>query len=206
MASLLAAAVAFTYIILSPGNTMRLHLETSRWNPDFVNLSILEKITMGLNLSYDQLFSVQPVALIFIYLCLSLSFHKNLIAKCLSLLLLTLVISLTFIQEKSFSIMEFDTIYQFSSINAISYFALARATIVILIAISTTALLFFYQKDRKVAWSLTATYITSYSGTVMMGLSPTIYASGQRVLMVSGMMFSALATYLIIKTIKYIKN
>lgn len=184
---------------------MRLHLEISRWNPDFVNLNILEKIIIGLNLSYDQLFSVQPVALIFIYLCLSLSFPKNLIAKCLSLLLLTLVISLTFIQKKLFSIMDFDTIYQFSSINVTSYFALVRATIVILIAISTAVLLFYYQKDRKVAWSLTAIYITSYSGTVMLGLSPTIYASGQRVLMVSGMMFSALATYLIIKTIKCIK-
>lgn len=204
--SLSATAFAFIYIIFSPGNAMRLHLEVSRWNPDFVNLNILEKVTMGLNLSYDQMFSVQPVAIIIIYLCLFLSSPKNLKVRLISFLLLALTISLTLIQKKLFSSMEFDTIYRLNSQNAASYFALARASIVILISVSTTIFLFIHQKEMKSAWVITSIYVASYSGTVMLGLSPTIYASGQRVLMVSGIMFSALASYLAIKTLKHIKT
>jgi len=200
--SLLATVMSLLYIILSPGNALRLHLEVSRWNPDFVNLNILEKIVMGLNLSYDQMFSVQPVALVIIYICLSILFPKKTKAKYLSLFILILSISLALVQKKLFSALEFDTIYQFNSQNINDVFSLARATGVILISILTTILLFLYHKERKTAWVIATTYVSSYAGTVMLGLSPTIYASEQRVLMVSGIMFSALGAYLVTKTIK----
>lgn len=204
--TLITSSLALLYILLSPGNTMRLHMEIPRWNPDFVNLNIFEKLVMGMNLSYDQMFSVQPVSLIAIYLCLYLIFLRKSLSRLVSLALLIMSILLTVIQKKLFTILDFDTIYQFCSQNVDGYLSLARTSLILILSASTTILLFILQKERRMAWILSATYVVSYSGTVMLGLSPTIYASGQRVLMVSGLMTSALAAYLVVRTIAHLKS
>ncbi|ORM51994.1 hypothetical protein HA41_13295 [Pantoea conspicua] len=185
---------------------MRLHMEIPRWNPDFVNLNIFEKLVMGINLSYDQMFSVQPVSLIAIYLSLYLIFLRKSLSRLVSLALLIMSILLTVIQKKLFTILDFDTIYHFCSQNVDGYLSLARTSLILILSASTTILLFILQKERRMAWILSATYVVSYSGTVMLGLSPTIYASGQRVLMVSGLMTSALAAYLVVRTIAHLKS
>lgn len=204
--TLIMTLLALIYILLSPGNTMRLHMEIPRWNPDFVNLNIFEKIVMGVNLSYDQMFSVQPVSIIAIYLCLYLVFSRKSLSKLVSFALLILSILLTVIQKNLFTTLEFETIYQFCSQNIDGYLSLARSFLVIIISVFTTILLFILQAEKRMAWILSTTYVASYSGTVMLGLSPTIYASGQRVLMVSGLMTSALAAYLVIRTIAHLNS
>lgn len=198
--SLAATLLVFTYIILSPGNTRRLYLEIGRWMPDFVNLNFVDKVLMGLNLAFDQMFTVQPIAVGIIYLCLALILRNNKKAQIFSLLLLIATITLSLIERRVFATSNFDAIYKFSSKNITSTFAIARAATVIIFALATTLLLFLAQQERKTAWLIAIAYIASYSGTVMLGLSPTIYASEQRVLMVSGMMVSALAAYLALQT------
>ncbi|MBP2197848.1 DUF6056 family protein [Pantoea cypripedii] len=194
--SLATTLLALTYIILSPGNANRLHLEIGRWMPDFVNLNFVDKVLMGLNLAFDQMFTVQPIAVGIIYLCLALILRNNKKAQIFSLLLLIATIILSLIERRVFATSNFDAIYKFSSENITSTFAIARAATVIIFALATTLLVFLAQQERKAAWLIAIAYIVSYSGTVMLGLSPTIYASEQRVLMVSGMMVSALAAYL----------
>ncbi|QGY29309.1 DUF6056 family protein [Pantoea cypripedii] len=204
--SLAATLLVFAYIIVSPGNTRRLYLEIGRWMPDFVNLNFVDKVLMGLNLAFDQMFTVQPIAVGIIYLCLALTLRNNKKAQIFSLLLLIATIILSLIERRVFAASGFDTIYKFTSENITSTFAIARAATVILFALATTLLLFRAQQERKTAWLSAIVYIVSYSGTVMLGLSPTVYASGQRVLMVSGMMASALAAYLALQACAMNRN
>ncbi len=115
--SLIATLVVFIYIILCPGNIVRFSSEITRWNPDFIHLSTLEKLILGVNLSFDQMFSVQPIALLIIFLSLSLLADNRKI-KILALLMSLASIILLIFQRKTFSIMDFDTIFRFNSSNA----------------------------------------------------------------------------------------
>ncbi|TCL05719.1 DUF6056 family protein [Sodalis ligni] len=205
--SLAATSLVFAYIILSPGNANRYLLEIPRWYPDFVNFNIIDKVVLGINLSFDQMFSVQPLALIIIYSSLAF-LNENKKMKLLALLIFIATICLLLLQLKAFSFVHFNTIYKFNSSNISGFFALSRVAIVLLFATLTTVMIYFSTKERKEAALISIVYISSYAGTVMLGLSPTIYASGQRTLFVSGIMISALATNLAVKSIRkiYTKN
>lgn len=204
--SLAMSLLVLIYILLSPGNELRMHLEVSRWNPDFVNINIIEKIMLGLNLSYDQFFSVQPVSILILYLCLYFIYPKRTAGKKISFCLLLLSLALTILQKQLFTILNFNTIYRFNSSDVDGILSIARSAIIIFISVTTTFLIYFSHPQRKTTLLISIFYVASYAGTVMLGLSPTIYASGQRVLMVSSMMISGLATYLAIHSIHLLKN
>ncbi|QWA10923.1 hypothetical protein GTU79_27855 [Sodalis ligni] len=126
--------------------------------------------------------------------------------KLLALLIFIATICLLLLQLKAFSFVYFNTIYKFNSSNISGFFALSRVAIVLLFATLTTVMIYFSTKERKEAALISIVYISSYAGTVMLGLSPTIYASGQRTLFVSGIMISALATNLAVKSIRKINT
>jgi hypothetical protein len=192
--SLVAALVVLIYILMSPGNELRFQLEIPRWNLDFVNLNIVSKIILGVNLSFDQLFVIQPVALIIMYISLFF-ISPNLKSKSLSIVLLMIVLSVVIFNRFIPLVPDHTAVRQFNSSNVTGAISILRFAIVIVISALTTITIYLAVNNRRISLLIAIFYVTSFSGTVMLGLSPTLYASGERIFFVSGVMVAALAAY-----------
>ncbi|WP_414148264.1 DUF6056 family protein [Erwinia sp. BNK-24-b] len=200
--ALIATTLVFLYIIFCPGNASRFHLEIGRWNPDFVNMTFYGKIASGLNLSFDQFFSIQPIAIAIIY-CSLIVLSPDSRVKITSSFLLLLTISLILFQRHMFNEMNFDTIFKFNSDSISSFFSIARIITVLFFSGATILLFWFLRRKFKIALVMMVVYVSSYASTVMLGLSPTLYSSGQRIFFVSAMIICSLATASIIHTIRH---
>ncbi|NDL61952.1 hypothetical protein GRH90_04130 [Enterobacteriales bacterium SAP-6] len=192
--SLIATILVFVYIITCPGNKARLFLEIPRWNPDFVNTTIFDKVILGINMSFDQIFSIQPLAWVILYaslmVCSMLKF-----AKITSAIMLSIILLIMALNRFSDLTHDYTAVLHFNSDSVSGAISIVRAVVVLAMAALTIFILFMSLRNNKEKYVAVFYYISSFAGTVMLGLSPTIYASSDRIFFVSSVMVSVLAAY-----------
>jgi hypothetical protein len=202
--SLILTFLVLVYILTCPGNEVRFISEVHNQYPDFMSLGLFSKLLLGINLSFDQLTIIQPVVFILMYGTLFL-ITKNKTAKYLALILLFITVSLFMLNRVIPFVMPHTTVKIFTPVTVLGFTSFLRVFGLAVISLLTCATLYLglKQNQRK---PLLIIYICSFSGTVMLGLSPTLYASGERIFYTSAIMISALSAYLVTQAIQTLKH
>jgi hypothetical protein len=112
VAAFLMAAAGIFYALITPGNWVRLQHEIQKWMPEFTDLSLLDKLRIGIVSTFEHYVSV-PNVLLFL-LCLLACAHvfircSDLKSRAVSLLplLIQLVCSAGFFLDKIFVTRDF---------------------------------------------------------------------------------------------------
>lgn len=194
--SLAFTALVLIFILTCPGNEVRFISEVNHQYPDFMELGLFSKVLLGVNLSFDQLTIVQPVTLIIFYASLFfISSDKK--GKYLAFFLLVTMFTLVIVNRLSPFVPPHTTVKIFNPISILEKTSFYRALILAAISLTTCITIFFALPQGKKKFYLIIVYISSFSGTVMLGLSPTLYASGERIFYFSCIMICALTAYFV---------
>lgn len=181
---------------LSPGNTLRFKAEVQNWYPEFESLSLLQKLTDGINWTHTHLIKDAT------WLMLSLSLLAFILIlpklKRTPVKVLSFLPSLYFIgamipfntltarttsYEYNFDVQHMvDTIFFKASEGIIP----ALISLVILIVLGV---LFTLALDFSIdSFIVTILYLAALAAGYILGFSPTLYASGPRVFFVSNIL------------------
>lgn len=179
----------------APGNYVRLIRETSNWMPEFAHYSIITKLSKGALWSLNHIVNENQILMFLLTSILAYLIYKN--KKGLK----TFIVSLIPILYFSIKLLPFDSIFghmtQFNlqnfndnylfNIIGKEYHGLFKhiaPTILILVLFIILIEIFILFKDRKKSLNLSVLFIASNLSYLMIGFSPTIYASGHRIFFV----------------------
>ncbi|MEX9765270.1 DUF6056 family protein [Citrobacter freundii] len=186
--------ISFLLLYLAPGNIIRLHTEISNWMPEFSGFNIIDKSLIGIDLfrvnslNYSNIaFMSMLIANILISLRFSIKKTKLFIIPFIitSLYMLNIINCNTLhlhMLEFSGGEQKINTsnIYTYANLVPIAFFLSTIFSIFI------TFLFIPNSPGNKLLFS--AIFASSAATIVMMGMSPTIYASGPRVVYLSGLL------------------
>lgn len=193
---LLFTILSFIFIMTCPGNSSRVLSEMQTHYPAYANFNLIHKGMLGINYSLSGLlFSSNLVFLIFsIFLVIRLKNHKSTIIKTISFIPLVLILFKEFLHEIMGHFIPslnaiYDYMYHFSdSIQTIkllskeNLFVLAISLIMILsIVISLYEIMKSVTKKRELHLFVPILYMAGILSIIMMGFSPSIYASSTRI-------------------------
>ena len=182
--SLIISIISIIFILTCPGNMIRNALEISRWYPDYINANIIDKIYLAILSSISILINNGIIIWLF-SLVLFITIIKTktkIMAKVLSLILLVATSSLslyrfiTIITNKDTLIINYQTkighVFKYNLNNFITIIA----CIIPFIIIFYLLFIIFKKKSRVPIFIL----ILGLGTRLIMGFSPTIFASGRR--------------------------
>lgn len=192
---LVTAAVSFVSNIVAPGNKARFLAEIPNWMPDFNNLSLLDKITIGMDRLNNHVHYPDNITLfIFCLIALFIASRKNgfsLIA-CAAVIFCgmhALYFISTFYPKFSFYhtkmlLPEFiradsATPDSWSSVSLYTSYALSIMTV-----LSSFFAVADSKKSQSSFWKIIIIMLCGVASAVMIGMSPTAYASGARVMFI----------------------
>lgn len=184
-------AIALSIILACPGNKARYVAEMPRWFPDDGSLSMIDKVLLGVNLYNDQLMGLSCSIAVVVSIALTLTV-KGIVARsysAIAIIISLIPFALTSGVSSWFS-SPVDGVNKLDSISIASSMSFYGVTLVIAwCCVIMMAILF---SGRDTGWKLFATglLLTASASTAMMGLSPTIYGSGIRVLFFSYFLIS----------------
>ncbi|MDW2592594.1 DUF6056 family protein [Citrobacter braakii] len=192
---LVTAAVSFFSNILAPGNKARLLAEIPNWTPDFNNLSLLDKITIGMDRLNNHVHYPDNITLfIFCLIALFIASRKNgfSLITCAAILFCgmhVLYFISTFYPKFSFyhtkmllpEFIRADSAVpdSWSSVSLYTSYALSMLTI-----LSAFFAVADDKKSQSSFWKIILVMLCGVASAVMIGLSPTAYASGSRVMFI----------------------
>jgi hypothetical protein len=188
---MISSIISLIIIMLCPGNSLRSVEEVTKWYPAYSNFNILDKIYLGL---VPTVAAIIKNKILIIILCISLSygFYKNKannFLKTFSLIITGLVLLLTVFKNNILSSFEYiDLFINILNMEDIPNFALSSYNLYLILPlifsifliISLTILIFNYFKDEKRNLIYPIIFLGGFASKFMMGLSPTIFASGDR--------------------------
>lgn len=178
---ILISVIGIVFALTCPGNANRLNSETINWFSDFNKLGIIDKLFLSLNNTFDVLLSRINYIGIMFYLVLSYYFIKNknkLYILSIILLLGTLIVPLL-------NIFNLNTLYQLNhgpSMDIIPILILDSSSYITSIVIANiyligTIILLYNTKEKVLS---TITFIAALLSRMIIGFSPTIFASSYR--------------------------
>jgi hypothetical protein len=167
------------YSMSAVGNSVRYTAETLRWFPSFNMLSTFDKMFLGLNFTFSHLFlSVNVIVLIMAILLFCLIVQKT--RDIFTLFISSIPILYTIIHF--FSI---DFLYQFIRVDSGSFFytKLQYLSTFLALVVSMLFVYLFFIAFEKIESGILLTLFwgAAICSSMLMGFSPTIYASGGRV-------------------------
>ncbi|HEM8101590.1 TPA: hypothetical protein U2L98_000590 [Enterobacter hormaechei] len=182
-AMLACTALVLVYIATCPGNKVRFDREVVRWFTDYNELGFFKKILLGLNLYTDSLFA-----------------HKSLVpaimAFSVSLVCKGKIKYLPMISGVTLTI--FNLLYsppqllskiQFNANDIISYLSFGRIILAFIISMLIFIPLVISSDKSIFSFMLPALLVGAVASASMLGFSPTVYASSDRVLFVTFLLF-----------------
>nr|WP_128755124.1 hypothetical protein [Pantoea vagans] len=184
----LAFAAAFSSLLFfAPGNYLRLNKETWRWMPGFENESLVTKITLG----YDRIHQaiVMHDSLPFAILCiLALNLVVTHAEKSKSKYIAIFFISahLIFISLSKLGAIHFDgSFYNDEFLSPQKWISYSRYlsylfTVMVILSVSYAILASACKNARF--YLPVIIFVISFVTIIIVGFSPTVYASGMRVL------------------------
>ncbi len=176
--------LSFIFIMTCPGNSVRLNKEIGRWLPQFKNANIIQKLYFGIVPTMRIFLDNKLVLILFSGLLLIgvFVYAKYNFSKIIAIFNFLLVVSLTMFRDiivKScagfvgvFESFESDKLFQITHITE-----LAALFITIIIFASLIYMVFVIFKDKLLPAFILLAGIAS---RVIMGFSPTIFASRSR--------------------------
>lgn len=192
---LLTASVSFFSNMLAPGNKARFLAEVPNWMPDFNNLSLLDKITIGMDRLNNHVHYPDNITLfIFCLIALFFAARKNRLTliSCAAIIFCgmhALYFISTFYPKFSFyhTKMLLPEFIRADSAVPESWSAVSLYTSYAL-SIMTVLSSFFAVADSKKSqssfWKIIIIMLCGVASAVMIGMSPTAYASGARVMFI----------------------
>lgn len=194
-----AIALIIVLIIIStcPGNKNRFTLETARWFADYSNISLMGRVVLGLNLYADLLLSHKTIVpgMLCMLAAVTSTNKKMMITGLIFTLFLFISSKLT--QPTSFfsiKVLDHNTVFNLTPI--IRSIVATIITLVILCCLLNG-------REIKFKYITSILFIASIASTVVLGLSPTVYASGDRVLYVT---FYVMSLVVALKTLEIFSN
>lgn len=165
------------YSLTVVGNSVRSQAEELRFYPDFSMLSLVDKIFMGVNVTFNHLFNSGNIYLLLISIFIILIIENK---KCDLVTKLMAIIPLLYTFPRFLNVGE---IYKFDNINKLyvggikQYLSYIAAMMVCLIIIY----LFYVIYEKNECIIITLIFLAAMCCSIIMGISPTVYASGSRV-------------------------
>lgn len=192
------------YIVSCPGNTLRYTQELNHWFPNYAEFGLVGKIMLGFNIVYTQYFYFSLTTLL---LTLAIAVRCNTLTLRLALCALSAFILFIAVENKYgfISTQYVISLLQIERLTSSSYLsagAISKAVLLnISIAVSAlgTLMTIGSLKERV---NVLLFYVISFAPTMVLMLSPTIYASSDRIFFVSCVMQSALAVYRVTAKLK----
>ena len=188
-------------LFLCPGHHIRVISETAKWYPGFSDLSILHKIFNAANILINHLMNISWAI-------------ELILLVTLSSLLVSVKASLP-ICMFSFALIGFFLVRPFESVHAI-FFATGTVNstftemtinipaVLTGIAFMVSIPLFIFHiftEERKLRVTLILLYLSALAATIIVGFSPTVFASEYRIFFVTDVLLLALASILFAKLI-----
>lgn len=171
--------IVIIFIATCPGNKNRYILEIPRWFPEYSGMNIIEKVLIGLNLTFDSFFTHKTIIPALTVFYFGVSNHNKKIANTM-MLMSVIILMISLIPSPP----QFLTRIKFNSESIYSITSIARAlTIIVIAAILVLASSISHSFNESSVIS-SILLLASSASTVILGLSPTAYASSDRILFI----------------------
>ena len=199
---LLIEMVSVLFILTCPGNDNRITLESQAWFPQFMELSFLQKIELGyIRTMYAMVMRINLVFIVFSVLLFVavVKSNKKIIFCCISAfpLVASLIMGALVAMCKNFKNTFYPSEYgSFEVGNTMVEFAMLAATAVAVCVI--ISLIFVFKKSLKTLISLAILGI-GFAVSVVLGFSPTLWASSYRIFLFLNVAFMAVSIMLIMR-------
>ena len=185
--TLIISILSLVFILMSPGNSVRMSLEMQNWMPEFVDFSIFDKMYMGITTTFYNLCYHNNLPFVFCFVILVLCLTKKLRWAIASLVVLSLCQEILRKVFKSTELQENATwLNSFPSLTLVLFFIYSF----VLLAIALKLDLSYQNKVVIIVMILLAFALRG-----VIGLSPTVFASGVRTAIFSQSLFVICAGY-----------
>lgn len=195
--TIVSAAYLFTYIIgftvsyLAPGNTARAAKEVAQRIPDFHSINLIDKIEYSLRWFLDASINHTGILLVLVWVLLFCLIYKLAVSNKLRIILLVIIGSaIVFYLARPYvgQVFEFYAEWGVESFTRLSRI-ICLYWIVVLSATVAAPLIVFRRKNKGLV--ISGLILLALLSLAVMVASPTMYASGLRVLYVSAYILSA---------------
>lgn len=182
----LLAIGSLIFILTCPGNNLRNIQELQTWYPEYANFSMFQKGALGVLSTFSISFVdwKLPILLLSLIIPISLWNHKKILVK-LNAFIPLIILGITKFLPQSFNIKAFFISFMNKvpevPLNTLSMILLLIMCLIFILSI-VVSLIFIFQKEENIVkkYSLALIYLAGVTSRVIMGFSPTLYASGQR--------------------------
>ena len=173
------AISSLIFILTCPGNTVRKMIEINNYYPEYINLNVLDKIYLGLTSTLSLLAKNIFVLWFFTFCIMVCTFLKkeNIYNKTLSVGMI-LIVSLLSIFRLYTILTKTESIIFDLSISSSSVCNLKLLMMGILIVCIYAYLLYLLFRENNIP--VIGLFLVGGASRVMMGFSPTVFASGCR--------------------------
>lgn len=190
--TLVISILSLVFIFMSPGNSVRMSLEMKNWMPEFADFSVYEKIYMGITTTFFNLCYHNNLPFVFCLVVLVLCLFKKLRWA------FTSFIVLCFFQEilrkvfKSIELLENATwLNTFPAFTLIIFFVYVIVLLVIALRLDLSI------QNRIV---IIVMILLAFALRGVIGLSPTVFASGVRTSIFSQSLFIICGGFALMKS------
>lgn len=207
---LISSLVTTGFALTAPGNRERFYKETTRWFPDFPNFNIIDKVALGFDRLSSHLTEQNVLLLVFIGLLVAcVTLQKKTISglQLILMAVLTFKFALFFIFTRYSYPLKAFTHFEFLDFGNIAdikfFFPYAFSLFILFVCISLMLTLCDTVSDII---NLPIIFILGIASVVMMGLSPTVYASSFRVVFIFDLSIIYIILYLAFNKIQLIRS
>lgn len=200
----LISLITTSLSLTAPGNESRSIAETASWMPDYSNLNIIEKIALGFDRLSSHITEQNLIFTIFvIFLCfMAVRRGRTGFASVSALLILVIKASTYFVFTRYSESLNMLTHADFLTFGEIA----TRSTYIpyvlsLLVLFSCIQLISIHCDNIKDVMTTVFPFILGIASVVIIGMSPTVYASGFRVLFIFNLALIFVITSLIKKSL-----
>lgn len=196
-----ATIIVLLFIATAPGNEVRLVQEATNRFPDFLHFNMIEKFILGANLYFDQMIYLALVIYIILVCSIAILDDKKYIPLYAGLIIS--IIAVHFLLKSNTSeIAGNNNSLELDSASIYSLHSLLRFAFISLCSLFLLLRMLVLSFKSRINFATIPMFICSAASTAMLGMSPTVYASGQRVLYLSLVMTCAIVVIHITEKIR----
>lgn len=184
--------LSLVFIFMSPGNAVRMAQEMQNWMPEFADFSFFDKVYMGITTTFYNLCYHNNLPFVFCFVILVLCLTKKLRWAIASLVVLSLCQEILRKVFKSTELLENATWLDcFPSLTLVLFFTYAFVLLAITLKLDLS-------NQNKVV--IIVMILLAFALRGVIGLSPTVFASGVRTAIFSQCLFVICATYALMRS------
>lgn len=181
LGTLVISILSLVFIFMSPGNAVRMSQEMQNWMPEFATFSLFAKVYMGITTTFYNLCYHNNLPFVFCFVVLVLCLTKKLRWAIASLIVLSICQELLRKRFKSTELLENATwLTSYPSLTLILFFTYAFVLLLISVKLDMSF------QNRVV---IIVMILLAFALRGVIGLSPTVFASGVRTSIFSQTLF-----------------